>query len=398
MTSSSPPRLTHFKLLLAALWLCGLAWLGLGLYQTRNAEPRSGWALAQRADLVGERVDGAAIESMAPLTIDANGRFSLGLNFFGHPISTQDVSQMRIKVQSQLPFVVHLLAQCQLDGPHFLSAPITLGDGITVIEWSDATLRFAPVNDATATPDCLYTRLASLSLQGQARQTLGIGEISLKPTKAQAAVALSAWTPEQWLWRRDQALLQTPGAVIVSPLGPMAQWLLGGLLFVCAALAVWQTPLLEKSPRPLLLTARPAVAQWLECANFTLFGLGAIALIGWLQGSALELQTAELARYLAFVPIQQLLLFGLLSGLVRKLTASDLSPLGFGLAFALLHTPNAALMMLTLGAGFFWAQQLRKHGSLWPILLSHLVLGLALGALSEGMWLRNLRAGLGFFG
>ena len=398
MTSSSQRRLTFFKSLAACAWLYGLTWLVLGWHQL-SERPLNGWALADAGDLIGERVSGAEIVSLKPLELRAKGPFSFGLNFRGAPLSTAQLSPLRMDVRASAPTSVYLLAQCHANGPHFLSAPIAIDKQPIVIDWQ-ADLGFAATNGSGLSPECLRERLASLSLHGDSRGTLFFGPLQwLAGATPAAPVQLSAWTPERWLAKRDQSLERDPGLPVATrltalPLALLASVLAGMLLLALTQKGTW---LSAGSTTP-VIWARGSAAHWREAASFTLAGLGAIALIGWAQQSSLSIKSIDLLRYLAFVPVQQLILFGLLNGLAQRLFKADLSPLAIGILFALLHTPNFALMLLTLLAGMAWAKQLKSHRTLLPIIASHLILGIALGALSQGDLVRNLRAGFGFFG
>ena len=67
------------------------------------------------------------------------------------------------------------------------------------------------------------------------------------------------------------------------------------------------------------------------------------------------------------------------------------------LVFALLHAPNATLMLATFAGGLLWSAIWLRERGLWPIALSH---ALAAGLLVQGLppqLLRSAEVSLRFF-
>jgi hypothetical protein len=67
------------------------------------------------------------------------------------------------------------------------------------------------------------------------------------------------------------------------------------------------------------------------------------------------------------------------------------------LLFALMHTPNARLMLLCLLAEAWWAHAFLRRRALVPIALAHAVMALAIEASLAGGWLRSLEVGARYF-
>jgi membrane protease YdiL (CAAX protease family) len=67
------------------------------------------------------------------------------------------------------------------------------------------------------------------------------------------------------------------------------------------------------------------------------------------------------------------------------------------MTFALMHTPNAALMLATFGGGLCWCALYLRERALLPIAVSHALSALALIALLPPNWLYSAEVSARFF-
>jgi membrane protease YdiL (CAAX protease family) len=107
-----------------------------------------------------------------------------------------------------------------------------------------------------------------------------------------------------------------------------------------------------------------------------------------------------LLRYLPWAALQQYLLLVIVARrLDYALAWRPLAVLLAALLFALAHTPNTPLMLLTFTAGLLWVGWFLRRGALLPVILAH-ALGatLLLGIASDSGWLRSLAIGGRYLG
>jgi membrane protease YdiL (CAAX protease family) len=67
------------------------------------------------------------------------------------------------------------------------------------------------------------------------------------------------------------------------------------------------------------------------------------------------------------------------------------------LLFALLHTPNARLMLLCFAAELWWARCFMRDRAVVPVALAHAICALLLQAGLSGGWLRSLEVSARYF-
>lgn len=103
--------------------------------------------------------------------------------------------------------------------------------------------------------------------------------------------------------------------------------------------------------------------------------------------------------YFGWAVLQQWLILAVVQTRISRLSGNvGLAIVYAALAFALLHTPNGALMQLCFGAELYWAWCFQRSRSLLPVALAHAASALILEAgLAGGPWLRSLEVGTRFF-
>lgn len=107
---------------------------------------------------------------------------------------------------------------------------------------------------------------------------------------------------------------------------------------------------------------------------------------------------AQAARYLGWALLQQYLICVVLSDRLRALGAgAPWAVLGAAFIFALLHTPNAALMQATFLGGLIWAACWQRDRALLPIALSHTASALLLTSALPVTVLRSAEVSARFF-
>jgi hypothetical protein len=68
-----------------------------------------------------------------------------------------------------------------------------------------------------------------------------------------------------------------------------------------------------------------------------------------------------------------------------------------GIMFSAAHIPNPLLMIVTLIAGFLFAEIFARHRNIWPLALVQAVGGLLLAAVSPDALIHHMRVGPGYF-
>ncbi len=133
-------------------------------------------------------------------------------------------------------------------------------------------------------------------------------------------------------------------------------------------------------------------------------GGGAVLLLAVLAGLLLgdgRLRAPEVAhalRYLVWAGLQQWLLCVVLADRLRLLVGSARwAALLAAVVFALMHTPNQALMQFTLLGALLWVPLWLRSRRLLPLVLSHAASGLVLGTLLPPEILRSAEVSARFF-
>jgi hypothetical protein len=102
--------------------------------------------------------------------------------------------------------------------------------------------------------------------------------------------------------------------------------------------------------------------------------------------------------YFGWALLQQFLICAICTERWRIVTRSPYIAAYFGaLCFALLHTPNAALMLATFAGGLCWCAIWLRHRALLPLAMSHAASAIALSALLPTDILHSAEVSVRFF-
>ena len=106
----------------------------------------------------------------------------------------------------------------------------------------------------------------------------------------------------------------------------------------------------------------------------------------------------DIARYLGWALLQQYLICAVCTERWRLATGNTALAAYFGaLGFALLHTPNAALMLATFVGGLCWCAIYLRHRALLPVAFSHAASAIILSALLPADILLSAEVSVRFF-
>jgi hypothetical protein len=106
----------------------------------------------------------------------------------------------------------------------------------------------------------------------------------------------------------------------------------------------------------------------------------------------------DIARYLGWALLQQYLICAVCTERWRLATGNAPLAIYFGaLGFALLHTPNAALMLATFVGGLCWCAIYLRHRALLPVAFSHAASAIILSALLPADILLSAEVSARFF-
>jgi hypothetical protein len=106
----------------------------------------------------------------------------------------------------------------------------------------------------------------------------------------------------------------------------------------------------------------------------------------------------DIGRYLGWALLQQYLICAVCAERWRVATGNALLAAYFGaLGFALLHTPNAALMLATFVGGLCWCAIYLRHRALLPVAFSHAASAVILSALLPADILLSAEVSARFF-
>lgn len=209
-----------------------------------------------------------------------------------------------------------------------------------------------------------------------------------------------------WLWRRPPARpglragLETAGLLA----GPL--WLVAGLHFgtvdiplpaIACVAALAFGALLAWRDRHAPYGLRPATGAERWLTPLLLLPVAIVLAMGaeraWTAPDQLRVLT-----YIAWAFVQQWLLLSLVGRRLHRLMPPAAAMFVTALAFALLHTPNGALMQMCFIAELWWAWCYYRGRALVPIAVAHAACALVLEAgLAGGSYLRSLEVSARFF-
>ncbi len=186
--------------------------------------------------------------------------------------------------------------------------------------------------------------------------------------------------------------------VMVAPL-----WLILGKHFDGNPDA-WQLSLIGLALVYAISLSWPRQWHWNGSARAWLFSIAIIALaaiiglIGHDPDTALRtIGSGHIARYLAWALLQQYLVCAVCTERWRIVTGNTLAAMYLGaLGFALMHTPNATLMLATFAGGLGWCALYLRERALLPLAASHAASALLLLTLLPADILLSAEVGVRF--
>ena len=126
-------------------------------------------------------------------------------------------------------------------------------------------------------------------------------------------------------------------------------------------------------------------------------GIGLAAHV-WIGSAIRQVATPHVLRYAGWALIQQYLVSVICTTRWKLVAGSDVAAIWLGaLGFALLHTPNASLMLATFAGGLCWCTLYLRERALLPLAVSHAASALALIALLPPSWLYSAEVSARFF-
>lgn len=138
---------------------------------------------------------------------------------------------------------------------------------------------------------------------------------------------------------------------------------------------------------------------WRLAATVVALAAG-IGLVGhFSEGASIRaIGSAHVLRYFGWALIQQYLVCAVCTGRWKLVTGSNSIAVWLGaLGFALLHMPNADLMLATFAGGLCWCALYLRERALLPLALSHAASALILIALLPKTWLYSAEVSARFF-
>jgi hypothetical protein len=138
-----------------------------------------------------------------------------------------------------------------------------------------------------------------------------------------------------------------------------------------------------------------AARAWIEPLAMV---LPTLLLLLWFARSVQMPDARHIMVYLVWAVLQQWLMLAVVGNRLRMALPSPvLAVFLCALLFALLHTPNARLMLLCFAAELWWARCFMRDRAVVPVALAHAICALLLQAGLSGGWLRSLEVSARYF-
>ena len=183
------------------------------------------------------------------------------------------------------------------------------------------------------------------------------------------------------------ALIITIGLIDPST-APRGSWLAVGTSMACAIALAW----LAWPAQWQLWTS--SVAAWATA----LLPLACAA--AWAMSSTDKPEwptPPHVLRYFGWALLQQALMLAVVAPRIAvRIRSRAACALAVGILFALMHTPNATLMVSCLAAEAWWAWSFLRHRALLPVAIAHAASALMLESALIGLPLRSLEVGARF--
>lgn len=206
-----------------------------------------------------------------------------------------------------------------------------------------------------------------------------------------------------WLWPPTNAQRRAAAQLLAALLMPL--WLsIGGRLGT--QMHALDGLLLISGGAYLLLRIRETTAwhwiggrkAWLLPALSVMLAIGVALSLPTSATDRLGPSATDIARYLGWAGIQQLILMTVVADRLSVLNwPMRWVVLGTAAAFALLHSPNEPLMLLTLIGGLLWTWNWQRHRALLPNIVAHALCGLIAMSWISRDWLPSAEVGSRFF-
>ncbi|HSM99433.1 MAG TPA: CPBP family intramembrane glutamic endopeptidase [Rudaea sp.] len=138
---------------------------------------------------------------------------------------------------------------------------------------------------------------------------------------------------------------------------------------------------------------------WLLASAVVALAVGIGLIVHFFAGGTMRpIGSAHVLRYFGWAMIQQYLVCVVCTSRWKLVAGSDAAAIWLGaLGFALLHTPNASLMLATFAGGLCWCTLYLRERALLPLAVSHATSALALIALLPPSWLYSAEVSARFF-
>ena len=132
-----------------------------------------------------------------------------------------------------------------------------------------------------------------------------------------------------------------------------------------------------------------------------LMAAGLIVLAGWLAGTIHILHSPKTPRvqitgYFIWTIAQQFILQSFFYVNLEELLGATRAMWAAVALFTLAHLPNPVLLVGTFLGGMFFVEMFRRYRNIYPIAVSHALLGLAILVSVPDYLTRHMRVGIGF--